>query len=480
MNPETNNQSVNNVSVQGNTANGVVNNVTPSQVVPVQSNVQAATPSVAPQSTPATVIQNTVQPQPVASAPVQTTVQTPVQNTAQPVVQTPVQPAQTQSVQAQQPPVQQPQVQPTQQTTLAAPSKEVQTTISGAIEGMAQVTGNASDTLVVPETSTNVDSGIREEVKLDESVAMEGVPTINGSNVSVAVPTQEQKNAFEISSQAVINTQKSKTSNTIIVILLLIMAGCVYFIDDILAYFNTNFSPTIKDNKEEELSNNLVDGYIKLGTPDSYMKTGGIKYYNFSLSETNKVILSFVSDRKLDETASLGYYLVLYNNDKEIIYKELFSIPKKVEANEVSQYKISLDVDVYEDAKFAKVIKYTDEELIKKYKLVCSYSTENNGVKLNYENTYAFENDLLVSYTIVKDYTLPVEETDESKKYKEELDSENTKMTEAGIKTEYKDNKLTYSVSMVKLPDGFIPLYKNTATKTMIIKKEKLKKWECK
>lgn len=459
MNPETNNQSVNNVPVQGNNTNAAASNVAPSQVAPVQSNVQVATPSAAPQSTPVTAIQNVTQPQPVASAP----------------VQTPAQTAQAQPVQ-----VQQPQVQQTQQTTLAAPSKEAQTTISGTVEGMAQVTENANVAPTVTETPVSTDNGIREEVKLDANVAMEGVPTINGNNVSVAVPTQETKDVSEVANQAVINTQKSKSSNVIIIVILLIIAGCVFFIDDILAYFNTNFTPTTGENKEEELSNNLVDGYIKLGTPDSYMKTGGIKYYNFSLSETNKLILSFVSDKKLDETSSLGYYIVLYNNDKEITYKELFSIPKKVEANEVSQYKISLDVDVYEDSKYAKIIKYTDEELIKKYKLTCSYSTENNGIKLNYENIYAFENDLLVSYTISKDYTLPVEETDESKKYKEELDSENTKMTEAGIKTEYKDNKLTYSVSMVKLPDGFIPLYKKTATKTMISKKEKLKKWECK
>ena len=318
MNPETNNQSVNNVPVQGNTASGVINNVAPSQVAPVQSNLHAATSAVS---------QNTVQPQPIASAPVQTTVQTPVQNTAQPVMQTSVQPVQTQLVQAQQP-----QAPSTQQTTLAAPSKEAQTTISGSVEGMTQVTENASDTPVVPETPANVDNGIREEVKLDASVAMEGVPTINGSNVSVAVPTQEQKDASEISSQAVINTQKSKTSNTIIVVLLIIMAVCVFFIDDILGYFNTNFAPSIKDNKEEELSNNLIDGYIKLGDPVAYMKTGGIKFYNFSLSETNKVILSFLSDKKLDETSSLGYYIVLYNSEKEITYKELFSIPKKIES----------------------------------------------------------------------------------------------------------------------------------------------------
>lgn len=457
MNPETNNQSVNNVPVQGNNTNAVANNVVPVQAATVQSNVQAASSAV-PQSTPVIATQNVTQPQTVTSTPVQPQ----VQNTLQPVTQTSAQPAQV------------------QQTTLAAPSKEVQTTISGTIEGMTQVSENANAAPTVTEKPVSADNGIREEVKLDANIAMEGVPTISGNNVSVAVPTQETKDVSEIADQAVINTQKSKSSNVIIIIILLIIAGCVYFIDDILAYFNTNFAPTIKENKEEELSNNLIDGYIKLGTPDSYMKTGGIKYYNFSLSETNKLILSFVSDKKLDETSSLGYYIVLYNNDKEITYKELFSIPKKVEANEVSQYKISLDVDVYEDSKYAKIIKYTDEELAKKYKLVCSYSTEKNGIKLNYENTYAFENDLLVSYTISKDYTLPVEETDEVKKYKEELDNENTKMTEAGIKTEYKDNKLTYSVSMVKLPDGFIPLYKKTATKTMISKKEKLKKWECK
>lgn len=447
MNSEINNQSVNNMPVQEGSVDGVSNNVAPVQTVPEQN----ATPNVSPnvdsqlQTGQGIVSIQSVEPQPV------------VQTNEEPV-----------------------QVQQSQTTTLVAPSKEVQTTISGIVEGMVQVNENENVNPIINEGIANTDNGIREEVKLDTSIAMEGVPTINNSNVSVAVPTHEQKDISEISNQAVINTQKSKTSNTIIIVLLIIMAGCVFFIDDILGYFNTNFAPSIKDNKEEELSNNLIDGYIKLGDPVAYMKTGGIKFYNFSLSETNKVILSFLSDKKLDETSSLGYYIVLYNSEKEITYKELFSIPKKIEANEVSQYKISLDVDVYEDSKYAKIIKYTDEELAKKYKIVCSYNIENNDIKLNYQNTYAFENDLLVSYTIVKDYSLPDSETEDSKKYKNELDNENAKITEVGIKTEYNNNKLTYSVNMNKIPEGFVPLYKNTATKTMIIKKEKLKKWECK
>ena len=447
MNSEINNQSVNNMPVQEGSVDGVSNNVAPVQTVPEQN----VTPNVSPnvdsqlQTGQGIVSIQSVQPQPV------------VQTNEEPV-----------------------QVQQLQPTTLVAPSKEVQTTISGIFEGMAQINENENVNPIINEGVANTDNGIREEVKLDTNIAMEGVPTINNSNVSVAVPTHEQKDISEISNQAVINTQKSKTSNTIIIVLLIIMAGCVFFIDDILGFFNTNFAPSIKDNKQAGLSNHLIDGYIKLGDPVAYMKTGGIKFYNFSLSETNKVILSFLSDKKLDETSSLGYYIVLYNSEKEITYKELFSIPKKIENNEVSQYKISLDVDVYEDSKYAKIIKYTDEELAKKYKIVCSYNIENNDIKLNYQNTYAFENDLLVSYTIVKDYSLPDSKTEDSKKYKNELDNENAKITEAGIKTEYNNNKLTYSVNMNKIPEGFVPLYKNTATKTMIIKKEKLKKWECK
>ena len=449
MNSEINNQGVNNIPVQEGSVNSVTNNVIPVQAVPEQNATPNISSNVDAQAQAAQGMAPTQSVQP------------------QPVVQTKEEPVQVQQQQS-------------QQTTLVAPSKEVQTTISGVVEGMAQVDENENVNPVINEEVVNTDNGIREEVKLDTNIAMEGVPTINNANVSVAVPTHEQKDISEISDQAVINTQKSKTSNTIIIVLLIIMAGCVFFIDDILGYFNTSFAPSIKDNKEEELSNNLIDGYIKLGDPVAYMKTGGIKFYNFSLRETNKVILSFLSDKKLDETDTLGYYIVLYNSEKEITYKELFSIPKKVEANEVSQYKISLDVDVYEDSKYAKIIKYTDEELARKYKIVCSYNIEKNDIKLNYQNTYAFENDLLVSYTIVKDYSLPDNETEDSKKYKIELDNENTKITEAGIKTEYNNNKLTYSVSMTKLPKGFIPLYKNTATKTMIIKKEKLKKWECK
>lgn len=366
--------------------------------------------------------------------------------------------------------------------TVAAPSKVEQTVITDNIEGMAKEEENAKTETTISNENISVDDGIREEVKLDMSVAMEGVPTIDNANVVEAAPTQETKSIEEISVQTEVNTQKSKTSNVIIIVILLFIAAFIFFMDDIMSFFNTTVLPMIKnDVKKEDTSGNLVDGYIRLGDPSSFMKMSGIKFYNFTTSEQNKVIFSYLSDKKLDSTDSLGYYIVFYNNDKEITYKELFNVNNTIEKGEVNQYRINVDADVYQESKYGKIIKYTEDELQKKYKVTCTFTRdETDNIKLKYENVYNFENDLLVSYSISKEYILPTVETETSKKYKEELDNENTKISEVGVTTDYKDNKLFYSVNLNKLPDGFIPLYKKTSTKAMIVKKENLKKWECK
>lgn len=366
--------------------------------------------------------------------------------------------------------------------TVAAPSKVEQTIITDNIEGMAQENEKETATEeVTPENTVSTDNGIREEVKLDMNVAMEGVPTIDNNNVAEAAPTQETKTIEEVSSQTEVNTQKKKTNNTIIIVILLIIALCVYFMDDLASFFNETVMPMIKnETKEEDTSGNLVDGYIRLGDPSSYVKLSGIKFYNFTISEKNKIIFSFLSDKKLDSTSDLGYYIVFYDNDKDITYKELFNTTNVING-EVNQYKISVDADIYQDSKYSKIIKYTSDELNKKYKMTCTYTRdETDNIKLKYENVYSFENDLLVSYSITKEYILPELETETSKKYKEELDNENEMISKVGLKTDYKDNKLFYSINLNNLPDGFIPLYKNTSTKKMINKKENLKKWECK
>lgn len=504
MNPETNNQNVNNgAEVTNNVVNNTVTPLEPTASVPAQP-VQEP---VAEPTVNGAVVQTEVTPVQANEAQVQANVVTQPQVT-EPVVEPQTTPEVTPQVQE---PTPEPTIKPSEPVmatndtaqnnepmevmpdltstpqppivnTVVAPSKVEQTVIADNIEVMSQEVETTPSTEVTPQEVVPTDNGIREEVKLDMSVAMEGVPTIDNTNVAEAAPTQETKTIEEIGSQTEVNTQKKKTSNVIIIVILLIIAACIYFMDNITSFFNTTILPMIKNETKEEVTNgNLVDGYIKVGDPTSFVKMNGIKFYNFTANEQNKIIFSYLSDKKLDSTDDLGFYIVFYNNDKEVTYKELFSVKNKVEKGEVSQYKISVDADVYQDSKYGKIVKYTTEELQKKYKVTCTYSREDiDNIKLKYENVYSFENDLLVSYSITKEYILPTEETETSKKYKDELDNENTKISGVGISTDYKNNKLFYSVNLNKLPDGFIPLYKKTSTKATIVKKEKLKKWECK
>lgn len=504
MNPETNNQNVNNgAEVTNNVVNNTVTPLEPTASVPAQP-VQEP---VAEPTVNGAVVQTEVTPVQANEAQVQANVVTQPQVT-EPVVEPQTTPEVTPQVQE---PTPEPTIKPSEPVmatndtaqnnepmevmpdltstpqppivnTVVAPSKVEQTVIADNIEVMSQEVETTPSIEVTPQEVVPTDNGIREEVKLDMSVAMEGVPTIDNTNVAEAAPTQETKTIEEIGSQTEVNTQKKKTSNVIIIVILLIIAACIYFMDNITSFFNTTILPMIKNETKEEVTNgNLVDGYIKIGDPTSFVKMNGIKFYNFTTNEQNKIIFSYLSDKKLDSTDDLGFYIVFYNNDKEVTYKELFSVKNKVEKGEVSQYKISVDADVYQDSKYGKIVKYTTEELQKKYKVTCTYSREDiDNIKLKYENVYSFENDLLVSYSITKEYILPTEETETSKKYKDELDNENTKISGVGISTDYKNNKLFYSVNLNKLPDGFIPLYKKTSTKATIVKKEKLKKWECK
>ena len=382
MNPETNNQNVNNgAEVTNNVVNNTVTPLEPTASVPAQP-VQEP---VAEPTVNGAVVQTEVTPVQANEAQVQANVVTQPQVT-EPVVEPQTTPEVTPQVQE---PTPEPTIKPSEPVmatndtaqnnepmevmpdltstpqppivnTVAAPSKVEQTVIADNIEVMSQEVETTPSIEVTPQEVVPTDNGIREEVKLDMSVAMEGVPTIDNTNVAEAAPTQETKTIEEIGSQTEVNTQKKKTSNVIIIVILLIIAACIYFMDNITSFFNTTILPMIKNETKEEVTNgNLVDGYIKIGDPTSFVKMNGIKFYNFTTNEQNKIIFSYLSDKKLDSTDDLGFYIVFYNNDKEVTYKELFSVKNKVEKGEVSQYKISVDADVYQDSKYGKIVKYT-------------------------------------------------------------------------------------------------------------------------
>lgn len=297
------------------------------------------------------------------------------------------------------------------------------------------------------------------------------------SNNQVVVPTESKVLVTEL------NTSSKKTSNAIIFVLIVILALVIYFMNDIFDFYENKISPLF--NNSENNSNttnnddngfNLVDGFIKVGEPNSYIKLKGIKFYNFRESDSGKYIsFNYLSSLKYNDIKDEEIYVELYNSNKEIIYKELFSSDDKIEKDSVSTYKINITDDVF----YALVKVYSESEIKSTSSLVCVYKINNEFINLEYKNTYEFINNSLIKYSVSKGYE-KLKDNAIILSAQEEIKSEYTNIIKYNISNKYNDNSLEYSVDLSNYPSEFNPLYEKDTIITIIKNKEELKGWECK
>lgn len=307
------------------------------------------------------------------------------------------------------------------------------------------------------------------EVKLDTNVS--SVP-----EVSITPNETLGNDKTSMPETEVINTSHKKSSNVFMFIMIILIIVFIYKIDDIIAYFDNNFAPTVKDTVDNTTSSNLVDGFIVMNENNSFIKVEKIKFYNFKKSNDN-ISYNYVSDKKYKTTDSLAIYIEIYNINKELLYKELVSI-KDIETDTIRLNNIKVTNDVYQDAYYILVKTYTEEEKNSKSTLVCKYSSSDEKITLNYQITYNFINNSLNDYIVSKEY-ISSSVNSETTNLKDELLNENNEAIKAGITTEYNGNKLIYSVDLNKVGDEFKPLYDSSTVKKTIINKESLKKWNC-
>ncbi len=170
------------------------------------------------------------------------------------------------------------------------------------------------------------------------------VQTPVNTQQSVVAPTQN-----------VIMTGKKKSSAAFIFIAAVIVGAFIYFIDDILSYFNQNFSPVTENAEVESASSNLVNGMIKIGDQSSYIKLKFIRFYNVKKSTNNQIFISYISDKNYNNSNDLNIDLQLFDSNKEKIYEEKFSITGSIESNTTRQYKLIVDETVYNNSTYVLI-----------------------------------------------------------------------------------------------------------------------------
>lgn len=263
----------------------------------------------------------------------------------------------------------------------------------------------------------------------------------------------------------VINTVKSKGSNFILFLVIIILVAFAVNIDKV-AEMVDNYMKTGSLTSTTVTPDNTTGGFIKIDESSSSMKISEINFYNFRKNISDLTIsFNFESFAAYEDSKTLNLYIELYNADKDLLYKELFDTKEKIDKNTTSNYTMKLDSDVHEEAFYALVKTYTDTELSATSELTCSFADNN----YQYENKYHFTNNELVSYDVTKKSN----DVNDSK-LQEEYNGLNGK-----VKATFQNNTLTYTVDL-NAENGVSPIYPKGLTPTIVKSRDTLKKWECK
>ena len=351
-----------------------------------------------------------------------------------------------------------PQVMPAPtQSIPATPMQEVTPTPVGAMPNV-EVTPTPINT--VPTAPTQV-----------APAAPQSVPTpsvtpqpVNNGPVAEEVTLSPTNNSAE--NVTVISTKKSSVSNVILIIIIGLLVLFVFNMDKVIEYYELYMETGSLTKPDDTPTDNLANGYILIDESSS-IKVENIRFYNFRKAGDTTLTFSYVSGSKYQTPSSLGIYIEVYNYNKDLLYKELFDTKNEIEKDTVRTYSITLNNDVYSDAQFALVKKYTDEEANTTSTLVCK--TEENQLK--YTITYTFKNNGLASYDVL---VTNASENQSTLKIETEYDKVKD-LTNATLA----NGELKYTINLENDLGEYKPLYVKDTTKTTIKNKEELKKWTC-
>lgn len=315
----------------------------------------------------------------------------------------------------------------------------------------------AANTNVSPNANVNVNQ-----------TPVNNAPTNN--NVAQAQPPEQEIVITPIINE--INTSKKQNSNTPFFIVLFLIAICVLFSDKIIN-FVTNGELNI--GKNNTVSSNLVNGYIKINDKDNYMTSNNIKFYNFRTS-TDSILLNYMPSKNITNVSKLNIYIELYNSNEELIDIIKFTPEEELEDSIISVYTIKLDNYISKNAYYAKINTRTE---ITNNTLTCTKVINNDNMTMTYKDTFNFDFYDLKTYLIENTLEYKVK-TIEVNKYIEDIKNIKTNLDTYNINSNYEENSISYAIDLTTVKDTYKPLY-NISTNYYYIKNDLTNKgWTCK
>lgn len=324
-------------------------------------------------------------------------------------------------------------------------------------------------TTQTPNQNTAANPNVSPNANINANQApINNAPT-NNNVAQVQVPEQEIVITPIINE---INTSKKQSSNTPFFIVLFLIIICVLFSDKIIN-FVTNGELNI--GKNNTVSSNLINGYIKINDKDNYMTSNNIKFYNFRTS-TDSILLNYMPSQNISNVNKLNIYIELYTSNEELIDIIKFIPEEELEDGIISVYTIKLDNYISKNAYYAKI---NTRNEITNNTLICNKVINNENMTMTYTNTFNFDFYDLKTYLIDNtiEYKIKTLEVD---KYIEDIKNIKTNLDTYNINSNYEENSISYAIDLSTIIDTYKPIY-NINTNYYYIKNDLTNKgWICK
>lgn len=344
---------------------------------------------------------------------------------------------------------------------------------------------------------TNTSSNTTENANLPvqtqaENFAQEEINTLPSNDITNAIPPSEEIEVFEMTPEVEMpqmntehvvldNAKKKQSSDIGILIIIIIMIISVLNMDKIIRFVENNIMQKPPTGVSDANGENLYDGLVKINDEKSGITVNKkIRFYNFQKNnELFEITLNYKTLVDMKDISEKGYYIELYNSNKDVLYKELFLKEGKHTANDVGTHKIQLDSNIFESAIYASSVMYEEKDKNKETTLNCMYKVNNAGYNELYKHKFVFKNDMLVKYDVDKSLELIDVNNASAKKAKNAIQDEYDKLNMLDLPATYENEKLQYSIDLENVTSSYIPLYKKGTTSFVVNDREEYLKWEC-
>ena len=298
---------------------------------------------------------------------------------------------------------------------------------------------------------------------------------INSNEVEILELNEEYE---EKESSSVSNGNDNKVFLVIIAVLVLV----VFFLPTITSYVSRNSMFTYNRVVDDVTGTHTVDGMLEINNEEGSITAKGVKFYNPSKSTKNLIQIVYLPESNVKNLDDLNIYVELYNNKKNIIYRELFvvdSLERKVQGN----YKLQLNDKIYTESAFVKITVIKEDDFKGKGdSLVCSKNYEDGNYKVDEKIVYNLSDRGLVSYDVSRSAKVIDSSLESDNKFSSQFANEANKLSKFGIDVNSSDNLISYSVDVRKFEsnNNYTLLYNLGSVSRQIKLGEEAKGWSCK